>query len=168
MSKVYLALYKGRKSGRGLNVAAARFADWVIRTITRSPHSHCEIAVVDEVNQYPPHITCADNTPAPTVYACYSSSFRDGGVRRKLMPLPPEKWDFIELPENAAAAAQELYGYTVTKGYDIIGMLAVLFCNIHSKSRWFCSEWCAQALGLPDPHNYTPAGLAREVTRNKR
>ena len=36
MSKVYLALYKGRKSGRGLNVAAARFADWVIRTITRS------------------------------------------------------------------------------------------------------------------------------------
>ena len=69
---------------------------------------------------------------------------------------------------DAAAAAQELYGYTVTKGYDIIGMLAVLFCNIHSKSRWFCSEWCAQALGLPDPHNYTPAGLAREVTRNKR
>lgn len=47
MSKVYLALYKGRKSGRTPKALAMRFADWVIRKATRGIYSHCEIALPD-------------------------------------------------------------------------------------------------------------------------
>ena len=43
--KVYLALYKGKKEGCGLKVRWARFRDWLVRTVTRRPYSHCEIAV---------------------------------------------------------------------------------------------------------------------------
>lgn len=45
MSKVYLALYKGRKSGRTPKALAMRLADWVIRKATRGIYSHCEIAL---------------------------------------------------------------------------------------------------------------------------
>lgn len=48
--KVYLALYKGKKEGRGLKVRWARFRDWLVRTVTRSPYSHCEIAVTVHPN----------------------------------------------------------------------------------------------------------------------
>lgn len=65
--KVYLALYKGKKEGRGLKVRWARFRDWLVRTVTRSPYSHCEIAVT---------------VHPKTLYTCYSASARDGGVRR--------------------------------------------------------------------------------------
>ena len=44
MSKVYLAMYKGRKDGRGVKVWAARIADWVVThcNITDSPPRHRE------------------------------------------------------------------------------------------------------------------------------
>lgn len=92
--KVYLALYKGKKEGRGLKVRWARFRDWLVRTVTRSPYSHCEIAV----------------TVHPKIlYTCYSASARDGGVRCKVMALPAEKWDLIPLPESCIQSAVGLY-----------------------------------------------------------
>lgn len=153
MSKVYLALYKGRKDGRGLKVWAARFADWVIRTITRSPYSHCEIAYLP-------------SSGAP-LYVCYSASARDGGVRVKAMPLPADKWDLIELPAPVNQSAAQLYEKTGGLRYDWPGALGVVLKTPHSKRRWFCSEWCATAIGLADAHNYTPAALARAVRGGK-
>ena len=57
MAEVYLALYKGKADG-----IRARFEDWLIRTITRSQYSHCEIAV-----RLPTY--CVSS------YACYGSSW---------------------------------------------------------------------------------------------
>ena len=142
---VYLALYKGRRDGAWYrpSVAAARVSDWIIRTLTGSPYSHCELAV-----------PCADGQ-----YDCYSSSIRDGGVRLKTMPLPPEKWDLIPV---RATEAQVRAAFETTRGakYDWLGATGVIARWRHDKRKWFCSEWCAMALGLPNPERFCPGSLA--------
>ena len=142
---VYLALYKGRRDGAWYRpgVAAARLSDWIIRTLTGSPYSHCELAV-----------PCAGGQ-----YDCYSSSIRDGGVRFKTMPLPPEKWDLIPVdasPEQVYAALAATFGAK----YDWLGATGVIARWRHDKRKWFCSEWCAWTLGLANPERFCPGGLA--------
>ena len=142
---VYLALYKGRRDGAWYRpcVAAARLSDWIIRTLTGSPYSHCEMAV-----------PCADGQ-----YTCYSSSIRDGGVRVKTMPLPSEKWDLIPVP---ATEAQVQAAFETTRGakYDWIGATGVIARWRHDRYKWFCSEWCAWTLGLANPERFCPGSLA--------
>lgn len=145
---VYLALYKGRRDGAWYqpNVAIARLSDWIIRTLTGSPYSHCELAVAHGNGQYD----------------CYSSSIRDGGVRVKTMPLPREKWDLIPVP---ATAAQVQAAFETTRGakYDWLGATGVIARWRHDKRKWFCSEWCAYAIGCTNPHRYTPGELADTI-----
>ena len=45
MAKVYLALYKGRKTIKTPKDLAFRIIEWVIRKVTGGQYSHCEIAV---------------------------------------------------------------------------------------------------------------------------
>ena len=144
---VYLALYKGRRDGAWYQpkVAAARLSDWIIRTLTRSPYSHCEIAVDKGNGQY----------------NCYSASIRDGGVRLKTMPLPADKWDLI--PVNQQDAYIDVLNYfaqTRGKPYDFIGACGVVLGINGSLKKWFCSEWCAAALGVQYPDRYSPQALA--------
>lgn len=145
MTAVYLALYKGHRAGAWYRpgVAAARLSDWIIRSLTGSPYSHCELAV-----------PCADGQ-----YDCYSSSIRDGGVRLKTMPLPPEKWDLIPVdvkPEQVYEALAATFGAK----YDWLGATGVIARWRHDKRKWFCSEWCAMALGLANPERFCPGSLA--------
>lgn len=142
---VYLALYKGRRDGAWYRpgVAAARVSDWIIRTLTGSVYSHCELAV-----------PCADGQ-----YDCYSSSIRDGGVRFKTMPLSPEKWDLIPVdasPEQVYEALAATFGAK----YDWAGATGVIARWRHDKRKWFCSEWCAWTLGLANPERFCPGSLA--------
>ena len=144
-AKIYLALYKGRRDGAWYRpgVAAARLSDWIIRTLTGSPYSHCELVV-----------PCADGQ-----YDCYSSSIRDGGVRLKTMPLPPEKWDLIPVdvkPEQVYEALAATFGAK----YDWLGATGVIARWRHDKRKWFCSEWCAWTLGLANPERFCPGSLA--------
>ena len=81
MAKVYLALYKGRKTIKTPKDLAFRIIEWVIRKVTGGQYSHCEITVP---------VAFSDG-----LFDCYSSSFRDGGVRCKRMQLPAEKWRWI-------------------------------------------------------------------------
>ena len=142
---VYLALYKGRRDGAWYrpSIAAARLSDWIIRTLTRSPYSHCELAVPRGGGQYD----------------CYSSSTRDGGVRVKTMPLPAAKWDLIPV---RATEARVRAAFEATRGakYDWLGATGVIARWRHDKRKWFCSEWCAAALGLDNPARYSPGSLA--------
>ena len=142
---VYLALYKGRRDGAWYRpgVAAARLSDWIIRTLTGSPYSHCELAVAHGNGQYD----------------CCSSSIRDGGVRVKGMPLPSEKWDLIPVdvsPEQVYAALVA----TIGAKYDWLGATGVIARWRHDKRKYFCSEWCAMALGLANPERFCPGSLA--------
>jgi identified by metaGeneAnnotator len=123
MSKVYLALYKGRKSGRTPKALAMRLADWVIRKATRSIYSHCEIAV---------HLSGGG-------YACYSSSIRDGGVRVKKMDLPSEKWDLIELPGVTAVDLDRVWQAAQGKRYDWSGAIGTVLKIRQRPDKWFCS-----------------------------
>ena len=144
-AKIYLALYKGRRDGAWYRpgVAAARLSDWIIRTLTGSPYSHCELAV-----------PCADGQ-----YDCYSSSIRDGGVRLKTMPLPSEKWDLIPV-DASPEQVYEALAATFAAKYDWLGATGVIARWRHDKRKWFCSEWCAWTLGLSNPERFCPGSLA--------
>lgn len=152
---VYLALYKGRRDGAWYqpNVAAARLSDWIIRALTGSPYSHCELAVL-----IPPLNGDPDDH---TVFDCYSSSIRDGGVRLKTMPLPADKWDLIPVnQQDAYIDVLHYFAQTRGKPYDFIGACGVVLGIKGSLKKWFCSEWCAAALGLQYPDRYSPQALA--------
>ena len=146
MKKVYLALYKGHKDGKGAKVQLARLTDWAVRKITHGQYSHCEIAI----------------DLGGGKFECYSASWRDGGVRCKLIHLQPEKWDLIELPETVAGQARALYRKTLGAKYDTWGVFATVLPRVQgSRDKWFCSEWCAAALGLLQPEKYSPNSLAK-------
>ena len=146
--QIYLALYRGRRSGSGLKVWLARATDWLTRILTRGQYSHAEIAVREH--------------PQASVYTCYSASIRDKGVRRKVMPLPAAKWDLIPLPSTPEAheQLQRVWAATEGQGYDLMGALGIAFGLPENRRRWFCSEWCATALGLPESWRWSPNDLA--------
>lgn len=128
---IQLALYK----------ALGDLYDKSIRIWTRSLYSHCELVLEDG--------------------RFASSSPRDGGVRAKLIEQDPEVWDFLPLPWVRVEVVEELLQAEQGAGYDWIGILGsqVLPVGIQSQSRWFCSEFCAQVIGLEQPQRYSPGSL---------
>ncbi|OAM20587.1 enoyl-CoA hydratase [Eikenella corrodens] len=146
--QIYLALYKGRRDGSGWRVWCARATDWLTRKLTRGQYSHAEIVVREH--------------PQASVYTCYSASIRDKGVRCKVMPLPAAKWDLIPLPSTPEVheQLQRVWAATEGQGYDLMGALGVAFGLRHNRRRWFCSEWCATALRLPESWRWSPNDLA--------
>lgn len=135
---VYLACYHG-KATKYIH----RLCDNITRFFTRGKYSHCEI-VVDMGNGR---------------YACYSSSYRDGGVRCKTMELDPQKWDLYPL---AIRPAQIEYYFEATKGsgYDLLGALGVVSGLRHRADKYFCSEWCFNAItGGQEGWRFSPTQL---------
>lgn len=131
MTAVTLALHKPH---RWYDVGGRLICWW-----TKSPYSHCELLVHG---------------------LAYSSSIRDGGVRAAQIDFD-EHWDFIHLPWASEAAVVALHAETMGEPYgwaDLV--LRQLFNNRGDDSGWFCSEWCAAALGLPEPTRYSPGDLA--------
>ncbi|ENO8484927.1 TPA: hypothetical protein ACU3B6_003850 [Salmonella enterica] len=149
VNRVFIAFYRGRSDHKGL----ARLADWVTRLVTRSPYSHCEIAVSTPIN-------------GGTCFTCCSSSFRDGGVRVKSMPLPPDKWDLIEISASLREVTS-FYRQHAGKKYDIPGVIGfLLFCRAN-REKWFCSEFCAEFLQLRDAWRYSPGQLYALVSSER-
>lgn len=140
MSKttVWLACYKGRTEHRGI----ARLADWVTRKVTRGIYSHCELAVERGGNEY----------------LCYSASFRDRGVRGKLMPLPEDKWDKLPL-QSSLQEVEAFFRKHDGKRYDWQGAIGIVLGNKEQRNRLFCSEFCAEFLQLNDSWRYSPNHL---------
>ena len=130
-----LALYK----------APGKLSDRLIRTWTRSPYSHCELVLPDG--------------------RFVSSSPRDGGVRAKVIEPDPAVWDFLPLPWIQPAHVEQLLEQEAGAGYDWLGILGsqILPAGIQSRSRWFCSEFCARVLELEQPQRYSPGQLAEAV-----
>lgn len=124
-----LALYKGK----------GQVGNAIIRWWTRSPYSHCEI-VIGELS--------------------YSSSLMDGGVRTKRIDHSPAHWDFVALPWAEPHLVESLMHDTHGEPYGWLDLLWRQILNRPGDARgWFCSEWCAAALGLPNPQQYSPATL---------
>lgn len=120
--------------------AEGNFYDKLIRLVNRTKYSHVEL--------------CIDGW-------CYSSSPRDGGVRRKLIPFG-QHWDAIELEvtESHKQEILRLFEQEHGKSYDWLGAIktTIRFFPNH-KDKFFCSEIIAQALGLSYPRRWTPADL---------
>lgn len=150
---MYLALYRGRKTVRRPYDLIARAADWLTRTVTRGQYSHCELVT---------HLGGGQ-------YGCYSASVRDGGVRHKTMPLPADKWDLIAIDHPGLEAALQTH-YAATRGqaYDWPGALGFVLHTAHRPERWFCSEWCGTALGLPESWRFSPNDLAAIARRGRK
>lgn len=131
---IQLALYKGE----GL------IGNALIRWWTESPYSHCEIVVSG---------------------VCYSSSLMDKGVRDKQIDLHDGNWDLIDLPWASADKVLAYYGKTMDQPYGWADLFARQIFRAPSDDGvgQFCSEWCANALGLPDPRDHSPASLERLV-----
>ena len=145
---IYLALYHGHRGGTGWRMWVARFTDGLTRILTRGRYSHCEIAI---------RLAGQDSEPQ---YECYSASLRDGGVRRKTMPLPSAKWDLIPLPDSVGGRLHGLWEATQGQGYDLPGAFGVVFGLPENRKRWFCSEWVGKALGLAESWRFSPNDLA--------
>lgn len=123
-----IALYKG----------SGTLFDKIIRIVTRSKYSHCEL-VMDGI--------------------CYSSSIRDGGVRMKAILLEEDKWDVLDIDGNRAKAVT-WYLSNVNKKYDWLGAItSVLPITLNFKNKFFCSEALAYMLGLPTPQKQTPESI---------
>lgn len=134
---VQLALYKGK----------GQIGNAFIRLWTGSIYSHCEL-VVDGW--------------------CYSSSVMDKGVRRKRVgsgvgeiSLAPDKWDLIDLPWAEVQRVLDYFKETdhYRYGWPSLAMSQMLNLNRPVEGAQFCSEWCAAALGLPNPSAYNPRTL---------
>jgi hypothetical protein len=125
--------------------------DATIRFATRSAFSHVEIIDLGRSDS-------GNGTP------CISSSFRDGGVRRKLITLRADHWKIVRAPwaaRDAWARAEEHLG----AGYDYLGVALsqILALRRGDRRRWFCSELCAMAIGLNAPVAFSPGGLFEAV-----
>ncbi|MGQ0286798.1 enoyl-CoA hydratase [Pasteurellaceae bacterium 22721_9_1] len=156
-AQIYLALYKGKKTGKNPTALLARFSDWLTRKLTKGIYSHCELVV--EKKEF------VGGDPYPYVtYDCYSSSIRDGGVRYKNMLLDRDKWDLI--PINMISEQQIIRYFNQTKGakYDWCGAFGIVFGVKHKRSRYFCSEWCFNTLfNSTDGWRFSPNDLAEIV-----
>lgn len=76
----------------------------------------------------------------------YSSSSRDGGVRRKRMTINIDKWDIIELPYNENYYTLEnLYLITKNAKYDYISIFFnwLGISKDMSSKAFFCTEYVA-------------------------
>ncbi|HEH9663738.1 TPA: enoyl-CoA hydratase [Pasteurella multocida] len=134
MATLYLALYKGKaKNWR------ERRVDWLIRKATKGQYSHCEIAVK--------HSRIRDHYHLEEWFECYSASPRDNGVRKKVINVADStKWDLIELKGVDESQIVLYFNLTKGKGYDLRGALGLIFGFTQKRQRFFCSEWCFNAL----------------------
>ena len=113
---------------------------------TGSNYSHCEL-VVDGY--------------------CYSSSIIDKGVRRKKVGTGEDEislgdnWDLVDLPQANPDRIRAYFDMTDANTY---GWFSLIGSQIFNRNRvdehsQFCSEWCASAIGLPNPAMYSPGSL---------
>lgn len=94
-----------------------------------------------------------------SLYDCASSSWLDGGVRRKRMELPPEKWRVYELDRDPMAATAWFDAHEHC-GYDWLGVIGLAIRPVpHERHRYICTEACAAAIGIEEPWRLSVADL---------
>lgn len=133
-----IAFYKGTKEG------VAGVYNRGVRWIENGLYSHCEIWFSNGLSA--------------------SSSFMDGGVRFKEIEYDLDKWDIFELPYFDEEYAYNYFVQRIGKPYNLRGNLHFVFGFIRGNSDGlFCSEACAEALGLINGWQFAPNALAHII-----
>jgi hypothetical protein len=138
---IYLASYRGRSRG------VSRVVGMVIRWVTRSEWSHCEVCI---------------GNPFETAVMCVSASGMDGGVRGRVMPLNPERWVLVPLPGVTAGDVEAFLLAHQGAAYDWFGVARFalpLMLRHPDPDRWFCSEAAGAIIGFDEPWRFSPADL---------
>jgi hypothetical protein len=140
-----LAFYKGTKAE---NPQAKLFDQAVCWwTFSAGRFSHVELVV---------------NGP-DNAATCLSSSYRDGGVREKIIDLTSGRWVLVDINADKAVALNWFMKHE-GKRYDVPGLFGFVFpFRMHIRHWWFCSESCAEALGLSRSWEYHPNKLYEYV-----
>lgn len=124
-----IAFYKGKK--RLFN----KITSWYLR----GEYSHVEIVLGELDNEA----------------LCLSSSFMDGGVRKKWIELDSSKWDFIEVQDLTREQVESWYKENNNKKYDLLGLGTFISRLFESNpNRRFCSSAIAEILGLEEHWRY--------------
>ena len=115
--------------------------DKLIRWWTRSKYSHVELELGEG--------------------EWWSSSPRDGGVRTRKIIFNAYHWDTLELKDADAHALRAFFKQREGTRYDAAGLLLtqIFKTPYRSRERFFCSEICAAALGVPDGDLYSPGDM---------
>jgi len=118
---VTVAFYKAYQS-------KANWEDKLIAKYTHGSYSHCEIIIDGYM---------------------YSSSPRDGRVRKKKHIVDMNIWKYIHIDIEAKNILQF---FDLTKGcrYDWLGILGFIIPFKDRTNKWFCSEWCSNALKISE------------------
>lgn len=159
MSKVYLAMYKAR----------GNLVDKIIRLCTGKPYSHCEVIEEGyELICYSDWVTDKDRVSSVPCYRLYSSSPRDDGVRCKTIlqeKFKSENWDLIQISHlTSGQKIKQFYEQTQGKKYDFLGAIGCVLPLRQKPSRYYCSEWCYEAiLGEAPKKALSPNKLAELI-----
>lgn len=160
VNQVYLALYKHKRSWRKEPWKA--FADAVTRCFTKGDYSHCELVV--ERREF----TRGSHYDNEVVYDCYSSSVQDGGVRCKQINVRDGKWDLVLIPSVTESQIKAYFNQTKGQAYDWRGALGVILGIKEKRSKYFCSEWCFNAvMNSKDGWRFSPNQLATIFKKGK-
>lgn len=128
-----LAMYKGPPPD-----LLHRIGHWLVCIGTLSRYSHVEL-VIDGW--------------------CYSSSYQDGGVRRKRIDLTSGRWDVFEITGDQRAA-YVWFMQRLGASYDWGGVVRFVLPFVRQRpGEYFCSEAVAAALGLPHAGRCTPRAV---------
>ena len=121
----------------------------LVRLRTRSEYSHCGIVIRHENN-----------------VQFLTSSFRHRGVVKHDKCVDNGQWDFLTVGWVSESQILEFYERTKTLKYDFKGALIgqLLKSDHHDRDKYFCSEWCAEALGILDSWRYSPVDLYNTLT----
>lgn len=132
---VKIALYKGPPTTQ-----PRLFAHRAICSVTKGPYSHCELIDAEGWG--------------------WSSSYWDGGVRRKQVDFNSGRWDVIEV-EGDREKAVAWFEANNGEPYGWWGLLAWLLpFRLSDAKHPFCSSCIAMALDRPNAWKVSPNDMA--------
>ena len=141
---MYLAFYKGPG-----HTTLNRVVHAAVCLRTWSRYSHVEL--VSDIDMFGTGL-------------CYSSSGRDGGVRKKPIDLTSGHWDVYDVSaifdRHEEAYALSWFDSHLGAKYDYFGLLFfVVLVRTEARRAYFCSEAVAAALQLREPWKIHPQAL---------
>ena len=129
--------------------AKGDWLDWGIRWKTWGPYSHVELRFEDHL--------------------CFSSSWRDGGVRWRDLPVDTDNWDRLLINMSPENAELMLRWCAHRKGkYDLWGIMGFLLpSKVQDTNKWYCSEICAAAINSYIYRDSPGYNLPAHISPNK-